>query len=86
MVNFEFYNPAKIIFGRNVITENTGQQILLSGGKKVLLVAGGGSIKRNGVYDAVVSSLRNAGLEWDELWGVQPNPRLDKVTEGSRYL
>lgn len=83
MVNFEFYNPAKIIFGRNVITENTGQQILLSGGKKVLLVAGGGSIKRNGVYDAVVSSLRNAGLEWDELWGVQPNPRLDKVTEGA---
>ena len=50
----------------------------------MLLVAGGGSIKRNGVYAQVVESLGKAGIDYCELWGIQPNPLLDKVEEGAR--
>ena len=82
MVNFEFQNPAKIIFGKGVI-EKVGSEIKKYGVTKVLLVAGGGSIKRNGVYDAVRKSLDNAGIVTSELWGVQPNPLLSKVIEGA---
>lgn len=82
MKNFEFYNPAKIIFGKGVI-KRLGQQIRLLGANRVLLVAGGGSIKKNGVYEAVTNSLKNEGLAWSELWGIKPNPRLDKVLEGA---
>ena len=52
------------------------------GGSKVLLVAGGGSVKKNGAYDAVAASLKEAGFPWCELWGVQANPRSGKVYEG----
>ena len=52
------------------------------GGSKVLLVAGGGSVQKNGAYDAVAASLKEAGLPWCELWGVQANPRSGKVYEG----
>ena len=48
----------------------------------MLLVYGGGSIKRNGAYDDVTAALREAGNEVIELSGVTPNPRLDKVFEG----
>lgn len=82
MVDFEFHNPAEIIFGKGVIGR-AGRRIQESGGKNVLLVAGGGSIKNNGVYDAVVASLRSCDLHWEELWGVKSNPRLDKVKEGA---
>ena len=47
----------------------------------MLLVYGGGSIKRNGAYDDVTAALREAGNEVIELSGVTPNPRLDKVFE-----
>lgn len=82
MVNFEFQNPAKIIFGKGVIAK-VGEEIKKHNGQKVLLVAGGGSIKRNGIYDAVVQSLSDAGITVFELWGVQPNPLLSKVLEGA---
>lgn len=82
MVNFEFQNPAKIIFGKGMISK-VGEEIKKYGAKKVLLVAGGGSIKRNGVYDTVRKSLDEAGIAVCELWGVQPNPLLSKVLEGA---
>src|SRR5690606_20704409 len=52
-------------------------------GKRVLLVYGGGSIKRTGLYDDVVKILDDVGAEWVELAGVEPNPRLSTVQKGS---
>ena len=83
MINFQYENPAKIIFGKGVIAK-VGEEAKRYGAVKVLLVAGGGSIKRNGVYAQVVESLGKAGIDYCELWGIQPNPLLDKVEEGAR--
>lgn len=81
MINFEFYNPAKIVFGKGVIKE-VGKQIKEYHGKKVLLVYGGGSIKRNGIYEQVKDSLQSNGIYFEELSGIQPNPRLRKIYDG----
>lgn len=80
MENFEFYNPTKIIFGRNTIKQ-IGEVINEFGYKKIMLLAGGGSIKKNGVYNKVVKSLRANDIDWIEVWGVRPNPVLSKVRE-----
>ncbi len=80
MINFEFYNPARIIFGKDTESQ-TGKQVSRYG-KRVLLHYGGGSIKANGVYDKVVKSLKEEGLFFVELSGVVPNPRLSLVKEG----
>lgn len=80
MNNFTFSQPTQIIFGKDV--ENQAGQQARKYGTKVLLHYGGGSIKRSGLYDRVTASLRNAGVEWRELGGVQPNPRLSLVKEG----
>jgi alcohol dehydrogenase YqhD (iron-dependent ADH family) len=80
MDNFIFYNPTRIIFGKETIGQ-IGGVIKEAGWRRVLLVAGGGSIKKNGVYDAVVRSLTEAGVAWAEAWGVRPNPVLDKAQE-----
>ncbi len=81
MRNFVFHNPTKYVFGKDTV-KKIGEEIALFGSKKVLLVAGGGSIKKNGVYETVVESLRASGIGWVELWGVRPNPVLSKVREG----
>jgi alcohol dehydrogenase len=80
MDNFTFHNPTRIIFGKDTVGQ-IGGVIQEAGGGRVLLVAGGGSIKQNGVYDTVVKSLTDAGLAWVEAWGVRPNPVLAKVRE-----
>lgn len=51
-------------------------------GKKVLLVYGGGSIKKNGLYDRIIQKLTEKNLQVFEVSGIQPNPRIDKVREG----
>ncbi len=81
MKDFIFNNPTKVIFGRGKIA-GIGRELKGDGVKKVLMVAGGGSIKRNGVYEQTVESLKSNGIEWVELWGITPNPRLSKVHEG----
>ncbi|GAB6189895.1 iron-containing alcohol dehydrogenase [Marinitoga arctica] len=81
MKNFVFYNPTKLIFGEGTINR-IGEEIKKFGLKKVLLHYGGGSIKKNGVYEQVVNSLKENGIEWVEISGVKPNPRLSKVYEG----
>ena len=82
MENFEFCNPTRILFGRG--TENqVGEQVAVYS-KNILLHFGSGSIKASGLYDRVTASLRNAGVAWVELGGVQPNPRLSLVREGIR--
>ncbi len=81
MNHFTFYAPTLFAFGDGE-ERGTGNLIRRFGGTKVLLVYGGGSVKRNGAYDAVTASLQEAGLPWCELSGVQANPRSGKVYEG----
>lgn len=80
MDNFRFYNPARIIFGKD--TEKEVGAEVAKYGKKVLLHYGGGSIKKNGVYDKVIASLEANQLEWIELGGVVPNPRYSLIQKG----
>ena len=80
MRNFIFHNPVKIYFGEGQAVHVAEEAKSRSGA--VLLVYGGGSIKRNGAYDDVTAALHEAGNEVVELSGVTPNPRLDKVLEG----
>ncbi|SFI26141.1 MULTISPECIES: iron-containing alcohol dehydrogenase [unclassified Bacillus (in: firmicutes)] len=80
MQNFVFRNPTKLIFGKGQL-----EQLKLEipqYGKKVLLVYGGGSIKQNGIYDNVISMLKEIDAEVFELSGVEPNPRLSTVNKG----
>jgi alcohol dehydrogenase YqhD (iron-dependent ADH family) len=76
MHSFEFCNPTRVIFGRGTV-QQVGPAIAREGCHKVLLIAGGGSIRENGVYQAVSQSLNVAGIGVVEAWGVRPNPELD---------
>lgn len=80
MINFVFQNTTKIIFGKE--TESLVGAEMSKIGKKVLLHYGGGSIKKSGLYDRVIKSLKEAHIEIVELEGVKPNPRLSLVQEG----
>ncbi len=80
MNNFDFLNPTRIIFGKGRETE--AGRYAAAYGKKVLLHYGGGSIKKTGLYDRITKSLKDAGLDYSELAGVKPNPRLSLVREG----
>lgn len=80
MNSFTFYNPVKIHFGKDAIEKLSEE--LAQYGDKVLIVYGGGSIKNNGVYDAVVSTLEKAGKTVFELSGVEPNPRVETARKG----
>ncbi|MEH7225892.1 iron-containing alcohol dehydrogenase [Bacillus sp. JJ1566] len=80
MENFTYYNPTKLIFGKGQLQELKNE--IPQYGKKVLLVYGGGSIKRNGLYDQVIALLAEIGVEVYELPGVEPNPRLSTVRKG----
>ncbi|MEH7237277.1 iron-containing alcohol dehydrogenase [Bacillus sp. JJ1562] len=80
MENFTYYNPTKLIFGKGQLQELKNE--VPQYGKKVLLVYGGGSIKRNGLYDQVIALLAEIGLVVHELPGVEPNPRLSTVRKG----
>jgi alcohol dehydrogenase YqhD (iron-dependent ADH family) len=81
MVDFDFRNPTRIIFGKGT-ADRAGALVKEFKGSKVLLHFGGGSIKKIGLYDTVKKSLAAAGLEVVELGGVVPNPRLSLVREG----
>ncbi|MCY8055390.1 iron-containing alcohol dehydrogenase [Bacillus inaquosorum] len=80
MENFTYYNPTKLIFGKGQIEQLRKE--LKQYGKNVLLVYGGGSIKRNGLYDQVTGILKEEGAVVHELSGVEPNPRLATVEKG----
>jgi alcohol dehydrogenase YqhD (iron-dependent ADH family) len=80
MNNFTFYNPTKLIFGKGQLEQLKTQ--VPQYGKKVLLVYGGGSIKRSGLYDDVIRLLKEIGADVNELAGVEPNPRLSTVHKG----
>ena len=81
MNDFIFHNVDKVYFGKNQIQHLPEE--LLKFGKKVLLVYGGGSIKKNGLYDTVTELLKENGLEIFELAGVEPNPRHTTANKGA---
>ncbi len=81
MTNFEFYSPTKIFFGLNRETE-VGAIIKQYGFHKILLHYGKNSIKKTGLYDKVIASLKNNNIEYVELAGVEPNPKIDMVITG----
>lgn len=85
MQNFVFHNPTKVIFGQGTISK-IGSEISKFGLKKILFLAGGGSIKNNSVYDQVIRSLKNNNLSWIEHWGVRPNPVLSHANEGIKII
>ena len=72
MNHFTFHNPVKVVFGRGSIAELPR---LIPSDANVMVLYGGGSIRRNGVYDQVAGALE--GLDWGEFGGIAPNPRYD---------
>lgn len=78
--NFTYSNPTKLYFGKDAL-EGLAPE-LANYGKKVLLVYGGGSIKKNGIYDKVIKILKDCGKEIFEDGGVMPNPTVEKLYEG----
>ena len=81
MMNFEYYTPTKVVFGKGTV-EKAGELVKQFGGSKVLIHYGGGSVKRTGLLDRVKAALDAAGIAHVELGGVVPNPRLSLVYEG----
>lgn len=79
--DFTYHNPCRVHFGPNALDELPGE--LAGYGPKVLLTYGGGSIKRNGLYDKVVAALEAAGKTVFEVPGVMSNPTADKLREGA---
>lgn len=81
MNDFIFHNPDKVYFGKSQL-EHLSEE-LLKFGRKALLVYGGGSIKKNGLYDSIVTIAKNSDIELFELSGVEPNPRHTTVNKGA---
>ncbi len=79
-MRFEFFNPTKVVFGRGVL-ERVGPEAAAFG-RRALLVIGGGSVRRNGILDRALGSLRKASVEVEVFEGIEPNPRLPTVVRG----
>lgn len=76
MNNFTFYNPTKLIFGKGTIASLKEN---IPSDKKILITFGGGSVKKNGVYDQVIKALE--GYSFYEFWGIEPNPSVETLRE-----
>ena len=74
MFNFVFQNTTKLVFGKGEIAK---LETLIPKDKKVLITFGGGSVKRNGVYDQVKEALKNHHIV--EFWGIEPNPAVETL-------
>ena len=81
MVNFEYYTPTKVVFGKDAESQ-TGELVKEFGATKVLVHYGSNSAKRSGLLDRICDSLDKAGIPYVTLGGVVPNPRLSLVHEG----
>ena len=81
MMDFDFINPTRIVFGEGKEKE-VGSLLSNYGYKRALLVYGGGSIKRSGLYDVIVESLKEAKIAFLELSGIKANPDVSFVKEG----
>ncbi|MFR8518356.1 MAG: iron-containing alcohol dehydrogenase, partial [Emergencia timonensis] len=81
MQNFNYSIPTKVYFGKGQIKKLSK---ISQFGTKVLMVYGGGSIKGNGIYDKAAAVLRESGVSFFELSGVDPNPRIETVALGAK--
>ncbi|MDD4541382.1 MAG: iron-containing alcohol dehydrogenase, partial [Eubacteriales bacterium] len=81
MRNFTYYTPTKVVFGKDTEKE-AGSLVSKAGVTKVLLHYGGQSAIRSGLLDRVKESLKNAEIDFLELGGVVPNPRMSLAYEG----
>ena len=80
--NFTYCNPTKLYFGENALENLKGE--LTNYGENIMFVYGGGSIKKNGLYDKVMAILNECNKNVTELSGVMPNPTVEKLYEGAR--
>lgn len=78
--DFSFCNPTKLYFGEHALENLPGE--LAKYGSSVVLTYGGGSIKKNGIYDEVMKVLKDAGKTVTEISGIMPNPTVAKLNEG----
>lgn len=76
MNNFIFQNPTRLIFGKGMIAELSKA---IPAGKKIMVTFGGGSVKKNGVYEQVQTALQ--GREYIEFWGIEPNPAIETLRQ-----
>lgn len=74
MENFIFQNPTRLLFGRGMIAHLADE---VPAGKKIMITFGGGSVKKNGVYDQVTAALK--GRDYVEFWGIEPNPKIETL-------
>lgn len=80
-MDFEYHNPTRIIFGAGSLSRLG--EVASAYGKKALVVTGGGSVKRSGVFDRAVASLKDVGIAVAECAGVEPNPQIASVRRGA---
>ena len=85
MLDFSFYSPTEFVFGRNTEAK-TGELAQKHGATKVMILYGGGSAVRSGLIARVQASLKEAGIDYVEISGIQPNPTEGKVREGIRLV
>ena len=78
--NFSYHNPTKLYFGEDSL--NCLKDELKNYGENILLVYGGGSIKKSGLYDEITAILKECGKRVSEVPGVMPNPTVEKLREG----
>ena len=78
--NFSYHNPTKLYFGEDSL--NSLKDELKNYGQNILLVYGGGSVKKSGLYDEIIAVLKECGKNVAEVSGVMPNPTSDKLNEG----
>ncbi|MDO5396040.1 MAG: iron-containing alcohol dehydrogenase, partial [Bacteroidales bacterium] len=81
MIDFRYWAPTRYIFGRDAVS-SLGKEARTEGMKRVLVVYGHSSARRSGLLDRTFASLKDAGIEWLELGGINPNPTDDRVYEG----
>lgn len=84
MNNFEYYNPTKIIFGKDTYGQIPARIKDHTAGNRVMITYGGGSIKKNGVYDAVIEALKD--YEIVEFSGIEANPEYDTLMKAVEQI
>ena len=85
MLNFTMSLPTEVYFGKGTI-DKLAEYISKFGGKRILLAYGGGSIKKNGIYDRITDLLNANGIFHKELSGIKPNPDISSVREGVNII
>jgi len=84
MENFEFTNPTKVVFGKNQF-DKIGELLKENNATRVMIAYGGGSIKKTGVYDKVISALKD-DFHLVEFGGIEPNPEFNTLMKAAKIV